>query len=1191
MFWNIFRFELRYWLKAMMVWVFLFLIGALIFGAVSSDKIRVGATLENTFRNAPYVVLTFYSIMGLFTMLMTTAFVNSAAARDFQYGTQGLVFSTPLSKRDFLLGRFLGSTLTAVIPMLGISVAVLLAAYMPWNDAERWGPVVWAAHWKGLLYFAVPNTLFVASIVFCVAALTRSTVTSFLGTLVLLVGYIVADTLTEDITNEKLGMLLDPFGIRAFTTLTKYWTVSDRNNLTISLDGMLLWNRLLWLAVGFGIFVFTYWRFSFAERATGSKKPVVEETELKRAPLSASLPPLTLTPPDSGLLARFLGQLKFEFWGIVRTTSFIVLLVAALLNTVPNIILSAKEGYGNSSYPVTYWILDLIRGSMYLFTISMITFYAGTLVWREREERMDEIEDSAPTQPWIRYASKLVALLGIMALLQAVLLLTGIAVQAASGYHRYQVPLYLSQLFIYDFSIFFFLGVLAFLVHVFSPNKYIGYFGFLGFLAVNAFIWDPLNVASRLVRYASRPGYTYSDFFGIEPYLKSWWWFTGYWAAFAAILMAVTAACWPRGKETSLRVRLANLTPQSRSAIGGLALGFAVLAGWMVYNTAIVNTIIGPETVLDRQAEYERTYKKFQNLPQPRITAIRYNIDIFPERRAISFRGDQTIINPHPTPIEDLHIVLDRNYDTKIEMDGLSLSKNDERLQYRIYKLSPPMKPGESRQMRFTVTREPKGIEQSVRAIEIAQNGTFFNNSIAPQIGYQPDGEIEQRNDRKKRNLPERERMPALERNCTEHCRNTYLSNNSDWVSVESTISTSKGQIAIAPGTLEKDWLVGDRHYFHYKLDHASMNFYSFLSADYQVTRDKLGGIDTEVYALAEHPWNVPKMMNSIKKSLGYYTSNFGPYYHKQARIIEFPRVASFAQAFPGTMPYSESIGFIAKLDKPDDIDMVYYVVAHEMAHQYWAHQLIGANMQGATLLSETLAQYSALMVMEHEYGRDLMRKFLEYEMDRYLRSRGTELLKERPMMTVEASQGYIHYRKGSAVIYYLKEMIGEEAVNRALRKILTKYAYAQPPYPTSYVLLDALREETPAELQYLIKDLFEDITLFGNRTLQANAKKLPDGKYEVAIEVETKKFKADEKGLEKTVPVDDFIEIGAFAKPEAGKKYGKTLHRQRLKMKDGKASYKFIVDQEPEKAGIDPFRLLIDRVPDDNVKKVTITG
>jgi aminopeptidase N len=290
-------------------------------------------------------------------------------------------------------------------------------------------------------------------------------------------------------------------------------------------------------------------------------------------------------------------------------------------------------------------------------------------------------------------------------------------------------------------------------------------------------------------------------------------------------------------------------------------------------------------------------------------------------------------------------------------------------------------------------------------------------------------------------------------------------------------------------------------------------------------------------------------------------------------------------------MPYSESIGFIANLKDPDDIDMVYYVVAHEMAHQWWAHQLIGANMQGATLLSETLAQYSALMVMEKEYGRDQMRKFLKYEMDNYLRSRGRELLKERPLLKVDANQGYVHYNKGSVVMYYLREMIGEDAVNRALRKVLERYAYQPAPYPTSYALVDALQAETPPELQYLIQDLFYDITLFSNRTLTANAVKRADGKYDVTLQVEARKFKADEKGNEKEVPAKDWIEIGAFAKPAKGKKYGATLHRERVLMKSGQCTYTFTVDRAPEKAGIDPFMLLIDRIPDDNLKSVTIGG
>jgi ABC-2 type transport system permease protein len=1172
------RFELRFWLRGMMLWVFFFIIGTLVFAATASDKITVGGGLENTFRNAPYVVQNFYSIMGVFTLMMTTAFVNSAASRDFAYGTQQLLFATPLKKRDYLLGRFLGSVAVAVVPFLGISAGILLSSVMPWNDAERWGPVVAAAHWKSILVFAIPNTFFCGAVVFTIAVLTRSTATSFIGSLLLLTGYIVSDVLTQDLDNETVAALIDPFGARTFGLMTKYWTVADKNSLTLGWDGLLLWNRLLWLTLGGCIFSFGYWRFSFSERSKAGA--AMKETEAASA-RAVELPAVTYR---QAAWPQFAGLLRFEFWGLVKTTSFLVLLLAALLNTVPSLIFSSTEGYGNTFLPVTYRMVETIQGSLYLFLLAMITYYAGVLIWRERDARMDEITDVAPHRSTLAYAAKFVALLGVIASIQALMMAVGVTFQAYSGYTRFQLGLYASELFVYDFSLFVLQAVLAFFIHVLSPNKYVGYFGYIIFLVANVFVWAPLNVATRLVRYASRPDYTYSDFYGYGPFLTNWWSFTAYWMLIAAVLVLLSIALWPRGKERRFALR-----GGLRAATMACGTAAAAWGGWLYYNSAILNPLLGPDTRLDRQAEYERTYKQYETLPQPRILKVRYNIELYPERRELVMKAEQELVDPHANPLTAMHLVLDRDYTHDIQLDGATVEKDDPNLSYRIYKLSPPLAPGEKRQMRITTAFKPKGIQNSTPVVEVTENGSFFNNSILPQIGYQANYEISQRNDRKKRGLKEKDLMPALERDCKEHCGNTYLSNNSDWVSVETVIGTAGDQIAIAPGSLVKEWAQDGRRYFQYRLDHDSVNFYSFMSARYAVAREEWNGIKTEVYYYPEHSWNVPKMMKSIQKSLDYYTKNFGPYTHKQARIIEFPRIASFAQAFPGTMPYSEAIGFIAKMDKPDDIDMVYYVVAHEMGHQWWAHQVVGANMQGATLLSETMAQYSALMVMEKEYGRDMMRKFLEYEVDRYLASRGSELLKERPLLRVEASQGYIHYRKGSAAIYHLKEMIGEEAINRALRKVIAQYAYQPPPYPTAHALVDALREETPAELRPLIQDLFEDITLFANRTTAATAKKRADGKFDVTIKIEARKYKADEKGNETEAPVADQIEIGAFAKPEKGQRYGKTLHRQRVPLKSGAAEFTFTVDELPEKAGVDPFRLLIDRLPADNMKTVTV--
>jgi len=1190
MFGNFFIFELRFWLRSWLLWVFLLIMALSLFGAASTDTIVVGSAIGNTWRNAPWVVETYYAVCGLITLLMTTAFVNSAASRDFACNTSQIIFATPLRKSGYLVGRFLGSALIALIPLLGISLGVIAAKYMPWVEPDRWGPIVWMAHLRGILVFAIPNTLFIAAIIFTVAVLTRSTVLSFLAALLLIAGYGVSQALVTNLRNESLGALLDPMGIQTWGFATKYWTVAEKNHLTIGYTGVLLWNRLIWLGVGAAIFLFGYTRFSFSERPARSRRQQAEE-ESSQSLAAIYSPPLVFGVRAQ--IAQVWGNFKVALRRLIKTPSFLVIVAAGLLNTLPALIVSATEGYGNSSFPVTYWILDPINGSFTIFVVALITYFAGVMVWEDRDARTAEVFDALPSREWTTYTAKLAAILCGVAILQMLAMSAGIIVQTVHGYYRYQLGLYLSTLFGINFSGIVFLAVLAFFFHVISPTKYVGYAAYITFIIVSIFVWRPLHIGTLMVQFGLRQPMTYSDFYGYAPFMKEWWWFTAYWSAFCFLMALATVMLWRRGTDSGWRSMLhqarARFHGPLRALTAGGAITFIALAGWVYYNTEVLNVTRSEYDYDKRQADYEKTYKKFEQQPQPRITYVKYAIDLYPERREMVMRGVQTIKNKTPKPLSEIHFTTDDDYDTDIDVPGATLVKDDRALLYRIYRLSPPMQPGESRVMHFTVQSHPRGFVNWIISRSIVQNGTFFNSTIVPRIGYQAIYELSDPNKRRRFRLDEKELMPALERDCTAHCMDEYFINDADWVNVESVISTSPDQIAIAPGSLEREWTENNRRYFQYKLDHYSPNFYSFMSARYEVARRDWNGIKIEVYYLKEHPWNVPRMLNSVEKSFAYYTRNFGPYPQKEARIVEFPRVAQFAQAFPGTMPYSEAIGFIANLNHPDDIDSVFYVVAHEMAHQWWAYQVIGANMQGATVLSETLAQYSAMMTMEKEYGQNMMRKFLEYEMDYYLRSRGTERLKERPLARVESSQGYIHYRKGSVVTYYLREIIGEQAMNEALREVLNEYGYKDPPYPTSYALIDALAEKTPKQFQYLIDDLFYDITLFSNRALRATARKRADGKYEVTTEVETHKFRADEKGNEREVPVDDWIEVGALAAPLNGNKYGKVLHRERVHMTTGKATYTFIVDELPDKAGIDPLLMLIDRVPDDNLVKVTV--
>ncbi|MHB8260311.1 MAG: hypothetical protein ACYDEC_08565 [Bacteroidia bacterium] len=170
--------------------------------------------------------------------------------------------------------------------------------------------------------------------------------------------------------------------------------------------------------------------------------------------------------------------------------------------------------------------------------------------------------------------------------------------------------------------------------------------------------------------------------------------------------------------------------------------------------------------------------------------------------------------------------------------------------------------------------------------------------------------------------------------------------------------------------------------------------------------------------------------------------------------------------------------------------------------------------------------------------------------------------------------------------MYYLKEMIGEDNVNKALHSLLDSFAYKQPPFPTSLAAVRAFRRVTPDSLQYLIDDMFETITLFSNRTMEAKYKKSIDG-YEVTLTTSSEKFRADSLGKEKNIPIADYIDIGVFAEPISKNNLGKPLVLQRFKITKKDNVFTFKTKEKPYQVGIDPYNYLIDRLPEDNLKKV----
>ena len=116
---------------------------------------------------------------------------------------------------------------------------------------------------------------------------------------------------------------------------------------------------------------------------------------------------------------------------------------------------------------------------------------------------------------------------------------------------------------------------------------------------------------------------------------------------------------------------------------------------------------------------------------------------------------------------------------------------------------------------------------------------------------------------------------------------------------------------------------------------------------------------------------------------------------------------------------------------------------------------------------------------------------------------------------------------------------------------------------------------------------MFENITLFENKTTDASYVVNADSTYTINLEVDAIKYRADSLGTETAIAMNDYIDIGVYGKDEEGK--DKLLYLQKHLIDEQAKTFKITVDEEPLKAGIDPIHKLIDRNPDDNVKDLTL--
>ncbi|WP_265570927.1 ABC transporter permease/M1 family aminopeptidase [Sphingomicrobium nitratireducens] len=1188
-------FELRYHLKSPTFWVSLFLFFLLGYGLTASDSVQIGG-LGAVKENSPYSLAILTGAASIFYLLVVTAFVANGIIRDDASGFAPMVRATPVTKTQMVLGRFTGGFLVAALGFLAVPLGAFVGSLMPWVDPEMVGPQVASYYLWPYLTHGVVNIFFASALLFALATITRSMMWSYVAVVALVVGYLVVTTVISG--NPELQPTyarFEPLGMGSLSETVRYWTPFEMNTRLVPLEGKMLFNRLFSLGLGVLFVAIAWWRFSMSEKPASKRRVRKLAKKKAREEKIAAIPPTLggsgiAAPETISHAAQFMARTRLEIRQILKSPGLSVLVLLALGFTATSL-WGNQSLYGTAAYPTVANTIDQVRGNFQIFILIIAAFYGGELVWRERDNKLNEIVDSAPVPAWAMTIPKIIAVFLVIMLVNVAGMLMGLFYQATSGANEFGIAQYVGWFILPSAIDGALIAVLAVVIQALSPNKYAGWGIILAWFLATIVVAN-MGYSNPLYIYADSPSVPLSDMVGVGPYILGAFTLQAYWTAFAVFLAVVAHVLWPRGGDLALRQRLRRVRnngigkgPMATAAVALVAM--AGLGAFTHYNIKVLNEYRTSDETEKLMADFEKKYLKYEDLVQPIVTDVKLDAELFPDERKLVVNGRFDLENDSDQPIRDLHVReggLDVEYD-RIDIDGAKLVSNDEEYGYRIYRFEQPLAPGAKTVMNFTSRIDYEGFRASGPATSITPDTTFVNNrAFSPAIGMDRSGLLDDRQARRRQGLPP-ELRPAKLEDMSATRKNALAI---DWVNSDITLTTDADQVPIAPGNKVSDMVKDGRRTARFVSPAPILHFFSIQSGDYEIAERQHGDIKLQVYYHEGHDWNVERMLDAMEDSLDYYEANFGDYQFDYARIIEFPRYATFAQAFAGTMPYSEGIGFTSRVDGPEDTDFITYVVAHELGHQYWAHQVIGAGMQGDALTTETMASYSALMVMKNRLGDDQMRRFLKYELDRYLRGRKGEAIEELPLVRME-NQAYIHYRKGGHVWALLAHRMGEDRVNRALSRFIDKWKFKGAPYHRSVDFVNELKAEATSEAERkLIEDLLEKIVLYDFKVTGSKTERDGD-KWRTSVTVEAAKFEADGKGKETKVALAEPVEIGLFtARPGFGT-FGKddVILLDERAVKDGKATFEFVSEKKPTYVGIDPYNRYIDRNSDDNAKMI----
>lgn len=1038
----IFSFEVRrntkHWLSYLIALTLIFL------GIFCGNQFNLSVG-EEIYLNSPYTIGFMTGMLSLSIIFFAVIYALQLLFKEQDSRFDIVLFSFPLSKQTYLKGKFwtyfLQTFLSFSFLMMGFIIGQSLR-----NGTEMQEGFNLFHYLYPLLIFGLVNTLLVCSLLFLIAFIFRKKLLVVIGGLLLYVFYMVillfsnspfmAGAMPQSLEAQQISALLDPFGLSSYFLDARLLTAEQKNVQIVPITGYLLFNRIFCILISIAFLWLSLRQFSFSNISKQKAKKTTLKTDFASKIFQSEY---TSVQPDYGRISSIHTLLSFAKIDLIYLfKSITVPAVSILLVFAVGMEMYAEIEKGirlPQKYASSGLMATTLSENFHLLGLLIAAYFLNDLYWRSKSSGFSLIENSTFFSR-NKLAGHFISLSILLFFFTVILIGEGILFQVAYQYFHVNMDAYLGVFLFNTLPLILFSGFIL-VINDRIPNKFIA----LGISVLAVFILAG-PVSGKLISYPvfrifSDFKGTYSDFNGYGIYEK----------AFGQRLLfgvGIIALLWLINDFIKFK-KISVL--QSFFAVILLISG--VLAGSYFMKGYIPKD---DEKEILNSVQYEKNFRKYEDLPQPDITDLKTEIKLYPSQNAYEIIGRYTLKNQTDQPIDK--VLVNFNADLKLitaaftsEAETITITGNTSEVS-----LKKTLKPNDTATLDFKISYQWFAVNGHQSFNAIIENGSFMRISrYYPTIGYQKDFEIQDKKMRSQYQLGKLRTMKKPE------APEVF---KKDFINLDMTVSTEKHQTVAGTGDLIKKWTQSDRNYFQYQAENIPFRF-AVSSAEYNLKSLNYKGITIHVFYHKNHFENVEHLLKNAQLTLDYCQQNFGKYPFK---TINFAEISSFtrgfaATAYPSAIFMPEDMIFHANIHADQKQDVINELAGHELSHLWWGNSQIDPDdREGSVMLTETLAMYTEMMLYKKMHGKDQMMERIKVHQQIYDNEKG--LSENLPIYKATGNTPHISYSKGAVAMVKLSNLIGENKVNNALKNFLNNNQY--PRKPSSLKLLHEFYKVSP---------------------------------------------------------------------------------------------------------------------------------